>query len=444
MGRRLAGLGMVLVLSLSSLPSRGTLAATLQPTEWTRYHGDSSNNALVTQAGAAPVAWRSPKLGQQVYTVAVVGSRVYGDGVKGKPTAFALDRSTGKLLWSTPLDNGAMSQPLVVGNRVFIGSGNQTYFYRDGIQYFGTGSNAIYGLDTATGKILWRLPLRGEAMPTPVYQAGTIYWVTGERRFLAINASNGHIVWQLALPSFMSMSSPAQYGNLLIFGGARTYHEFAVDIKTHKLAWQYNWGSWKGLPITNGVDDCPPAVANGMVFGNGSASVDPDRHPGGLIRQFAFALDAKTGKMLWQYDQGDGHRTKFNAAGVPTAIGNVVYVEAPGSKGLQALDQRNGHLIWKATLGASDRGGAIVDGSSLYITDDSGTLYHFNAGTGKLLHRMKNGGGMSTIGMVLVDGTLFIPSKAGVVEAIPTRSIVQAPSGDIAPAHGYLGPPPLA
>jgi outer membrane protein assembly factor BamB len=335
-----------------------------------------------------------------------------------------------------------MSQPIVVGDRTFVGSGNQTYFYRNGIQYFGTGSNSVYALNTATGKVIWRLRLHGEAMPTPVYQDGVLYWVTGERRFLAIDASSGHIIWQLALPSFMSMSSPAQYGNLLIFGGARTYNEFAVDIKSHRLAWQHKWTTWKGLPITNGVDDCPPAVANGTVFCNGSASVDPARPPGGPIRQFAFALDAKTGKLLWQYDQGDGHRTKFNAAGVPTAIGNVVYVEAPGSNGLQALDQRTGHLIWKATLGASDRSGAIVDGSSLYITDDSGTLYHFNARTGQLLHRMKNGGGMSTIGMVLVAGTLFIPSKAGVVEAIPIRSIDQAAKGDLAPAHGYLGPAP--
>ncbi|HEY8286828.1 MAG TPA: PQQ-binding-like beta-propeller repeat protein, partial [Chloroflexota bacterium] len=150
---------LALCLAVASLPSLGALAVP-QPTEWTRYHVDSSNNALVTQSDAAPVAWRSPNLGQQVYTVSVVGNRVYGDGVKGKPTAFALDRATGKLLWSTPLDNGAMSQPLVVGNRVFIGSGNQTYFYRNGIQYFGTGSNFIYALDTATGKVLWRLPFR--------------------------------------------------------------------------------------------------------------------------------------------------------------------------------------------------------------------------------------------------------------------------------------------
>jgi outer membrane protein assembly factor BamB len=218
--RRLVGALSILCLCMLTVPPLRAHAAEVQPTEWTRYHVDSSNNALIKQAGVAAVAWRSPKLAQQAYTVSVVGNRVYGDGVKGKFAAFALDRRTGKVLWNVPLDNGAMSQPLVVGNRVFIGSGNQKFFYRNGIQYFGTGSNSIYALDTATGKQIWRLRLLGEAMPTPVYQDGVLYWVTGGRRFLAIDASNGHIIWQLALPSLMSMSSPAQYGNLLIFGGA--------------------------------------------------------------------------------------------------------------------------------------------------------------------------------------------------------------------------------
>lgn len=437
-------LALCVCLCALALPPLRVQAATLQPSTWTRYHFEPGNNALVTQSGVAPVSWRSADLAQQVYTVSVVGNRVYGDGIKGKDSAFALDRSTGKLLWNTPVDNWAMSQPLVVDNRVFIGSGNQTFFWHGDVQYFGTGSNSIYAMDAATGKVIWRLRLEGEAMPTPVYTGGVLYWVTGDRRFLAIDPANGHIIWQLALPSFMSMSSPAQYGDLLIFGGARTYNEFAVNIKSRRLAWQYKWGTWKGLPITNGVDDCPPAVANGLVFCNGSASVDPARPPGGLIKQFAWAIDAQTGKLRWQYDQGDGHRTKFNAGGVPTAVGNIVYVEAPGSKGLQALDQRTGKLIWKATLGASNRSGAVVDGSSLYISDDAGTLYQFDARTGKLLHRMKNGGGMSTIGIVLVGGTLFIPSKAGVVEAIPTRTFTQAAKVDIASLHGYLGPPPSA
>ena len=242
-----------------SVPSIRILAATLEPTAWTRYHSTSSSNALVTQSGVPPVSWRSPSLKEQVYAVSVVGNRVYGDGV-GKPSAvFALDRGSGKLLWRTTVDNWAMSQPLVVGTRLFVGTGDQTYFYRNGIQYFGTGSNSIYALDTATGKVIWRLPLQGEAMPTPVYQNGVLYWVTGDRSFLAIDASTGRISWQLALPSFMSMSSPAQDGNLLIFGGARTYNAFAVDNKGRRVAWQYKWTTWKGLPITNGVDDCPPA-----------------------------------------------------------------------------------------------------------------------------------------------------------------------------------------
>jgi hypothetical protein len=56
---------LALCLCAVSMPPRETHAAIPQSPEWIRHHVDPSNNALVRQAGAAPVAWRSPNLGQQ-------------------------------------------------------------------------------------------------------------------------------------------------------------------------------------------------------------------------------------------------------------------------------------------------------------------------------------------------------------------------------------------
>src|SRR6185437_16562543 len=218
--------------------------------------------------------------------------------------------------------------------------GDNTYFFKNGVKYFGTGSNSIYALDAGTGAVVWRLKVFGAAMPTPIDDHGTLYWTTGGRKFLAIDAASGKILWSLNLPSFASMSSPVQDGSLVIFGGSQTYAEYAVNIQTHKIAWQHTFGTWDGLKITNGVDDCPPALANGRIFCTGSASLNPARPTGGQIRQFAFALDAQTGKLLWRHNQGAGFRPPFFAAGVPMAQGNVVYVESPGNKGVQVLNAR--------------------------------------------------------------------------------------------------------
>lgn len=408
-----------------------------QPQSWTRYRIDASNNALIAGTTGPAVSWRSPTIQDQIFAVSVVGDRVYAVGTGATPGVYALNRSNGQLVWGRKLANQVMTQPLVVGGRLFIGMGTNGQFMMGQQRMFGLGSNSLLALSASTGAVLWRVQLRGEAMPTPLYENGTLYWVTGDRQFLAVSATTGQILWHLTMPSFMSMSSPVQYGDLLIFGGAYPDAAYAVNIRTHRIQWQYRWGTWQGLPITNGIDDCPPALAGNVVFCSGSASVDPTRPTGGVIHQFAYALDARTGHLLWQVDQGLGHRTSFFAAGVPAAINHTVYVESPGNGGLWALDATTGRTLWKATLGSSDRSAPIIDGSSLFIIDDMGTFYQFDARTGRLLHRMTLGGQVSNAGMVLVNGTFYIPNLlGGVVDAIPEKTIMSSSSATVVPPFG--------
>lgn len=418
---------------------RGASASDAAPAatgEWLHYHAAAGSAAPVGDSQGA-VSWRSPKINDQIFALSVVGNRVYATGTGAKPAVYALNRDNGQPIWARQVDNTVMTQPIVANGRVFIGTGDNTYFFQHGVKYFGTGSNSIYALDAGTGAVAWRLKVFGDAMPTPIYDRGTLYWTTGGRKFLAIDAANGHVLWSVNLPSFASMSSPVQDGNLVIFGGSQTYAEYAVNIQTHKIAWQHTFGAWDGLQITNGVDDCPPALANGRIFCTGSASLDPSRPTGGQIRQFAFALDAQTGKLIWQHNQGAGFRPPFFAAGVPLAQGNLVYVESPGNTGLQALDARTGKLIWMTKLDAMDRSAPVLDGKNLFIADDKGSLYQIDAGTGKLLHRLVLGGAVGNVGIVLAGGTLYIPNAGGYVDAVPERALTSAPTFNVKP----LNPP---
>jgi len=373
--------------------------------------------------------------------VSVVGDRVYAIGVGKAHGVYALNRATGALVWMRRLDNVVMSQAIVVGGRVFVGTGNN-YLRQDPVRNYrtvlrGTGFNSIDALDAASGRILWRLPLQGEAMPTPVYRSGVLYWVTGDRRFLAVDAASGRIKWSLALPSYMSMSSIAEDGSLLIFGGAHPYAEYAVDLGTHRLAWQHTFTSYRGLPVTGAIDDCSAAVYAHMVFCTGTASAQPLPNGGDKVHQFAWALSTATGRLLWEDDQGVGRLPNNFAAGVPIAVGGIVYVESPGNKGLQALDARTGRLLWHATLDATDSSSPILDGSKLLIGDNKGTLYEFDARAGRLLHRMRLGGGVSNLGMVLADGTLYVPNALGnVVDAIPEATLTGAAHLDVPAPRG--------
>jgi len=447
LGRRFSLALLVVMLQPAALSFHaGAVAAansTGQAAAWTRYHYDPSNNALISEPHRAAVSWRSPVVQDKIRAVSIVGETVYAIGAGKGHAVYALDRTTGKPLWTTPLDNVIMSQAIVAGGRVVVGTGNNYMRaapapdYRTVVR--GTDFNSIYALDAASGRIVWRLPLQGEAMPTPIYRDGVLYWVTGDRRFLAIDAASGRIAWSLQIPSYMSMASIAEDGNLLIFGGAHPYAEYAVDLTTRRVVWQHQFATFKGLPVTGAIDDCSPAVYQHTVFCTGTASANPTPNGGAAIRQFAWALDTRGGSLLWAYDQGAGKLPNNFAAGVPIAAGGVAYLESPGNKGLQALDTRTGQLLWQATLKATDSSSPVLDGASLFIGDNAGTLYEFNARNGRLLHRMLLGGGVSNLGMALDSGTLYVPNAlGGVVDAIPERVLDAAPTLEVAPPQGVV------
>src|SRR5439155_26419178 len=97
------------------------------------------------------------------HPLSVVGARVYAVGAGAAHAVYAFNRANGQLLWTRVLDHIVMTQPLVAGNRIVVGSGNN-YMRANPVRDWrtvirGTGSNAIYALDAATGAVLWRRPV---------------------------------------------------------------------------------------------------------------------------------------------------------------------------------------------------------------------------------------------------------------------------------------------
>ncbi len=410
---------------------------------WSSYHGNVSNNALFAEPGRATVRWRSATVQDQAFAMSIVGDTVYVAGAGNTHAVYALNRANGQITWAQILNNIIMTQPIVAAGRVFVGAGNN-YMQQDPVRDWstvtrGTEGSAVYALDAASGAVLWTLPLRGEAMPTPTYIDGLLYVVTGERRFLAIDAGTGRIAWSLRLPSYVSMSSPVRDGNLLLFGGAHPYAEYAVDIVARAIAWRHDFTTAAGLAVTGAVDDCSGAVYRHVLFCSATVSKDATPFGGEPVRQIAFALNTATGATVWQRDEGAGLLPNFFAAGVPTARDGVLYLPTPVSRGLEARDASTGRLLWRAGLDAVSRSAPVVDGTALFTADDAGTVYQFDAPTGRLRHRMRIGGGVSNVGVVLDSGTLYIPNTlGGVVDAIPQGVFTGAGTMDITPPFGPL------
>lgn len=70
----------------------------------------------------------------------------------------ALDRKTGRVLWQAPTGRKVDSTPLVIGDTVFVGSDDRTF----------------YAFAAATGKRVWSFATGGRVSSSPTYGEGLI------------------------------------------------------------------------------------------------------------------------------------------------------------------------------------------------------------------------------------------------------------------------------
>ena len=89
----------------------------------------------------------------------------------------ALDPATGEIEWQTPDPQGATDPrgapdlgALTVANGVL---------YAGSMAHTG---NQMYALDTSTGDVLWRFPAGGSVVAGPAVVDGTVYWGSGYAR----------------------------------------------------------------------------------------------------------------------------------------------------------------------------------------------------------------------------------------------------------------------
>ena len=235
-----------------------------------------------------------------------------------------------KAIWKTHMGSGAGP-----GN-----SGEAQILEYDGVIYVVNGSNDVFAMDVPTGKILWKHEGHinpkagnpfGRSSRGVALGDGKVFVGQLDARLVALDQKTGKVVWSTPAADwkkgFAITAAPLYYDGMVITGfnggemGTRG-RVVALNAKTGKVVWTFytvpapgepgsetwpkNSDAWRqgGAPMwqTPAVD--PKLGLMYFSTGNPGPDLNGSVRPGdNLYSNSIIAVDAKTGKIRWHFQQ---------------------------------------------------------------------------------------------------------------------------------------------
>lgn len=342
---------------------------------------------------------------------------------------YALDGANGHLKWKFNARNEIMTTPLVAGQGknklVYVGGGNSNFSYTQAVKFAhkgsqvvrGTDISGIYALHARTGKLAWAYHTKGEDMPTPAIVDGTLVFGNGDGHIYGLDAATGIFKWRVPIHSFVSMSSATVYRHWVIMAGTHPNALYAVDVKTGKLAWR----TAPTQVFSSSMGDCAPAQSQGIVVTQFERKA-PGKH---RAQSVEMALNAKSGRILWQTILGVGKIPPRNKDAVPMIHGGTIYTGSPVTASAYAVKLKTGQVLWHTPLQVKMKAApSFVSGDVVYPLGN-GALDVLDHKTGKVLSRyMTHHGGFGPQNGVVIGHTFLIGSNFGWMYALPIKTLL--------------------
>ncbi len=183
--------------------------------------------------------------------------------------AKAIDKKSGKLLWSIPTGASLFARPVVAGKYVVIPSA----------------AKELLWVNPKTGVIIQRNASDGAYVADGVYKDNALY-IGGYNKFEKWDAKTRKLIWRYEALNNYCQAAPVVDGNDVIFGAWDTYL-YCLDAKTGQLKWKWNNGKSRNQL---GPGNVVPVVTRERIY-----IVAPDR--------YMTAIDRKTGKTIWRNNE---------------------------------------------------------------------------------------------------------------------------------------------
>lgn len=292
------------------------------------YVNNQHGETFAVESKSSRILWRRKTA--QIYdsTPAVSGSRIFVGAFK-PGSISALDRATGKLLWTLKAGGAVEASPIVVEDTVFATSKDRR----------------VYAINPRTGRVRWVFRTGGELKNSPSYSKGLIYVGNYAAEVFALRATNGKPVWRKALGG---VRGDRIYASVAVTDGIAFVATvrgdiYAIDAKSGRIRWTTD------IP---GYVYTTPTISGGRLFvANYVGEV--------------YAFNALNGRRMWKRKLGG------TFSGSPTVIGDLLYVSSLSRQRTWALGVGSGRIRWQYPDGryvsgiASERAIYLSMGSKL-------------------------------------------------------------------------------
>jgi polyvinyl alcohol dehydrogenase (cytochrome) len=400
-------------------------------------------------------------------TPAVVNGVMYL-GTQEGAWLLAINAATGALVWKTQLESPAndpyaiiTTSPAVVDNIVYTGVAS----LEEGLAGFITGfqcckaRGSVVAVNASTGKIKW------QTYTTPPGYSGAGVWgsnpvVDEGSNTLFISTGNNYSHPKSDAESGIPGKN---YGECILAGGneascnsPNNYVDavLALDLGNGKVKWARKLVTWNQYGVTDGSDDwnvaclflppgsgnCPSAAGPDYDFGSAPNLITYQTSKGprtilgaGQKSGIYYALDPKTGAILWQTQVGPGSALGGMEWG-SASDGKRIYVQIANFYGIPssggnagswaALDPATGDILWQTPdpNGAIDLGPMTVANGVVYASSMAGwpypapagtpptpttpTMFALDAATGAVLWQFASGASVNA-GATVVNGVVY-------------------------------------
>ena len=292
-----------------------------------------------------------------------------------------------KTLWEYNTGFTIGSSPVVDGNSIFVGDA----------------SGIFYSFNLTDGSVDWKYKTNNAIYSTPAVEKDYVVFGSADSSIYCLNAESGDLVWQYKTKAAV-LACPIIQNDIVFIGGSdRAFR--AIELETGKLVWEFS-----GL---NGFVETKPVLYDDKIlFGTW------DEH--------FYCLDSETGKLNWKW-KGDRDGTFYSPATCwPVVSNGIVFFAAPDRK-LTALDVETGKQFWRSgkykvreTVGMSE------DGNKLFIRTMNDTILALPV-SDKLeeplwITNCGFGYDISSAQIVEKDGTIFYPTKNGMIYSLDSKT----------------------